>query len=51
MTRSAEKIAAGLETALNKKWKPEVMIEYAAAQTWENVAQQITENFARMIAR
>ncbi len=49
--RSAEKIAAGLETALNKNWKPEAMIEYAAAQTWEKVAQQITENFARIIAR
>ena len=49
--RSAEKIAAGLETALNKNWHQALMIEDAAAQTWENVAQQITENFARMIAR
>ena len=49
--RSAEKIAAGLEAALNKDWKTEAMIEYAAAQTWEKVAQQISENFARIIAR
>ncbi len=47
--RSAESIAQGLQTALAKEWKSPVMVAYAATHTWQNVAEQVVENFAAVI--
>ncbi len=43
--RSAESIAQGLQTALAKEWKSQVMVDYAATHTWQNVAEKVVENF------
>ncbi len=44
--RSAESIAEGLQTALTKEWKSQVMVDYAATHTWQNVANKVVETFA-----
>ncbi|MBS1809167.1 MAG: glycosyltransferase [Acidobacteria bacterium] len=47
--RSAERIAAGLQTALTKEWKSQVMIDYASNHTWQKTAEKVIENFAAVI--
>ncbi len=44
--RSAESIAEGLQTALTKEWKSQVMVAYAATHTWQTVANKVVETFA-----
>lgn len=45
--RSAESLAQGLQLALTKEWKSQVMVDYAATHTWQNVAEKVIENFAQ----
>ena len=47
--RSAESIAQGLQTALAKEWKSQVMVAYAATHTWQNVAEQVVKNFEQVL--
>ncbi len=47
--RSTESIAQGLQTALAKEWKSQVMVAYAATHTWQNVAEQVVENFEQVL--
>lgn len=47
--RSVEDIAQGLQTALAKEWKSQVMVAYAATHTWQNVAEKVVETFESAI--
>ena len=47
--RSAESIAQGLQTALAKEWKSQVMIDYAATHTWQNVAEKVVKNYEQVL--
>lgn len=47
--RSAAGIAAGLQTALTRKWKSQVMLDYAAQHTWQKTAEKVVETFAQVI--
>ena len=49
--RSAASIAQGLQTALAKEWKSQVMVAYAATHTWQNVAEKAVQNFDAVITK
>ena len=46
-----QSIHAGLRQAIDRRWNPDLLVAYARAQTWDNVAARVDDFLQRSIQR
>ena len=47
--RDVRSIAAGIRTALGKSWDRQTLVQYARGRTWDRVAAELEDYFARRV--